>query len=142
MGERENGLFRGQERENGLRAQRTERKTGARGARIAGLHGGQRGICTYRAKKHANLGFPLVRKREKVLDNTSIATQTGEIMKTINVSESALDSIKNMAVDREQRIVKLQDALMEILQMAQNQNIVFSRTWEDVEKLCKRALCE
>jgi hypothetical protein len=60
-------------------------------------------------------------------------------MKTINVSESALDSIKRMAIDREQEIITLRDTLRSIREIAQNQDI--GKAWEAVEKLCDEALC-
>ena len=61
-------------------------------------------------------------------------------MKTVNVSESALDSIKSMAIEREQEIVKLQDALWEIRNIARN-NAPYP-AWEHVKTLCNEALCE
>ena len=61
-------------------------------------------------------------------------------MKTVNVSESALDSIKRMAVDREREIVKLHDALWEIRNIVRNS--APNPALEHVKTLCDEALCE
>jgi len=59
-------------------------------------------------------------------------------MKTINVSESALDTIKRMAVEREQEIETLRDTLRNIREIAQNQDM--GQAWVTVENLCNQAL--
>ena len=60
-------------------------------------------------------------------------------MKKIEVSESALQTIKVMAVEREQEIELLRETLRAIKDIAQNQDVV--KAWVTVENLCNQALC-
>jgi restriction endonuclease S subunit len=66
-------------------------------------------------------------------------------MKTINVSEDALNTIKRMAEEREQKIEILRKILRAIRDIAQNQDIGVSwedgKLWDKVEDLCNQALC-
>ena len=61
-------------------------------------------------------------------------------MKTVNVSESALDSIKSMAIEREREIIKLHDVLWEIRNIARNNARNHNQAWELVKTLCNEAL--
>jgi len=56
----------------------------------------------------------------------------------VNVSESALDSIKRMAIEREQEIELLRETLRAIKDIAQNQDV--AKAWVTVENLCNQAL--
>ena len=60
-------------------------------------------------------------------------------MKKIEVSESALQTIKVMAVEREQEIELLRETLRAIKDIAQNQDV--AKAWVTVENLCNQALC-
>jgi SMC interacting uncharacterized protein involved in chromosome segregation len=60
-------------------------------------------------------------------------------MKTINVSEDALNTIKRMAEEREQEIEILRESLRAIRDIAQNQDI--GKAWVTVQNLCNQALC-
>jgi len=60
-------------------------------------------------------------------------------MKTINVSEDALNTIKRMALEREQEIEILRESIRAIKDIAQNQDI--GKAWATVENLCNQALC-
>ncbi len=60
-------------------------------------------------------------------------------MKKIEVSESALQTIKVMAVEREQEIELLRETLRAIKDIAQNQDV--GKAWAAVENLCNQALC-
>lgn len=60
-------------------------------------------------------------------------------MKKIEVSESALQTIKVMAVEREQEIELLRETLRAIKDIAQNQDV--GKAWATVESLCNQALC-
>ena len=60
-------------------------------------------------------------------------------MKTINVSEDALNTIKRMALEREQEIEILRESIRAIKDIAQNQDI--GKAWVTVENLCNQALC-
>jgi SMC interacting uncharacterized protein involved in chromosome segregation len=60
-------------------------------------------------------------------------------MKTINVSEDALNTIKRMAEEREQEIEILRESIRAIRDIAQNQDI--GKAWVTVENLCNQALC-
>jgi len=59
-------------------------------------------------------------------------------MKKIEVSESALQTIKVMAVEREQEIELLRETLRAIKDIAQNQDV--AKAWVTVENLCNQAL--
>jgi hypothetical protein len=59
-------------------------------------------------------------------------------MKTVNVSESALDSIKRMAIDREKEIEILRESIKAIRDIAAIQE--YSREFARVQKLCNEAL--
>lgn len=59
-------------------------------------------------------------------------------MKTISVSESALDSIKAMAIEREQEIELLRETLRAIKDIAESQDI--GSAWATIERLCNQAL--
>ena len=59
-------------------------------------------------------------------------------MKTINVSEDALNTIKRMAEEREQEIEILRESLRAIRDIAQNQDI--GKAWVTVQNLCNQAL--
>lgn len=59
-------------------------------------------------------------------------------MKTVNVSESALETIKRMAIEREQEIELLRETLRAIKDIAQNQDV--GKAWVTVENLCNQAL--
>ena len=61
-------------------------------------------------------------------------------MKTVNVSESALDSIKRMAIEREKEIEILRESIKAIRDIAASQE--YSREFTRVQKLCNEALCE
>jgi hypothetical protein len=61
-------------------------------------------------------------------------------MKTINVSEDALNTIKRMAVEREQQIEALREAVRAIRDIAENQP--FSKAWATVWDVCNKTLCE
>ncbi len=61
-------------------------------------------------------------------------------MKTINVSEDALNTIKRMAVEREQQIEALREAVKAIRDIAENQDP--GKAWMTVQHLCNQALCE
>ena len=67
-------------------------------------------------------------------------------MKTINVSEDALNTLKRMSVEREQQIEALREALRAIRDIADNQDVGVSwddgEAWERVESLCNQALAE
>jgi hypothetical protein len=60
-------------------------------------------------------------------------------LKTINVSESALDTIKRMALEREQEIETLREILKAIKDIAENQDM--GQAWVTVDNLCNQALC-
>lgn len=60
-------------------------------------------------------------------------------MKTINVSEDALNTIKRMAEEREQEIEILRESIRAIRDIAQNQDI--GKAWVTVQNLCNQALC-
>ena len=60
-------------------------------------------------------------------------------MKTINVSEDALNTIKRMALEREQEIEIFRESIRAIKDIAQNQDI--GKAWVTVENLCNQALC-
>jgi len=60
-------------------------------------------------------------------------------MKTINVSEDALNTIKRMAEEREQEIEILRESIRAIRDIAQNQDI--GKAWATVQNLCNQALC-
>ena len=60
-------------------------------------------------------------------------------MKTINVSEDALNTIKRMALEREQEIEILRESIRAIKDIAQNQDI--GKAWVTVQNLCNQALC-
>ena len=59
-------------------------------------------------------------------------------MKTINVNEDALNTIKRMAEEREQEIEILRESIRAIKDIAQNQDI--GKAWATVENLCNQAL--
>ena len=59
-------------------------------------------------------------------------------MKTINVSEDALNTIKRMAEEREQEIEILRESIRAIRDIAQNQDI--GKAWVTVQNLCNQAL--
>jgi SMC interacting uncharacterized protein involved in chromosome segregation len=59
-------------------------------------------------------------------------------MKTINVSEDALNTIKRMAEEREQEIEILRESIRAIRDIAQNQDI--GKAWATVQNLCNQAL--
>ena len=59
-------------------------------------------------------------------------------MKTVTVSESALESIKQMAIEREQEMEVMRETLRAVRDIAQNQEI--SKVWTTVEHLCNQAL--
>ena len=61
-------------------------------------------------------------------------------MKTINVSEDALNTIKRMAEEREQEIEILRESLRSIREIALYQE--YSREFARVQELCNQALCE
>jgi hypothetical protein len=61
-------------------------------------------------------------------------------MKTVNVSESALDSIKSMAIEREKEIEILRESIKAIRDIAAIQE--YSREFTRVQTLCNEALCE
>ena len=60
-------------------------------------------------------------------------------MKTINVIEDALNTIKRMAEEREQEIEILCESIRAIRDIDQNQDI--GKAWAAVENLCNQALC-
>ena len=60
-------------------------------------------------------------------------------MKTVQVNESALETIKRMSLEREQEIEILRETLRAIKDIAQNQDI--GKAWATVENLCNQALC-
>lgn len=61
-------------------------------------------------------------------------------MKTINVSEDALNTIKRMAVERENQIEAMREALRAIQDVAMNATA--DEHWARVDSLCNQALCE
>jgi len=61
-------------------------------------------------------------------------------MKTVNVSESALESIKRMAEDQTEELAALRLALQSIQKIAVNQDT--GTAWQVVQDLCDLALCE
>jgi hypothetical protein len=61
-------------------------------------------------------------------------------MKTINVSEDALNTIKRMAEEREQEIEILRESIRAIRDIAANQEAV--KAWATVWDICNKTLCE
>ncbi len=61
-------------------------------------------------------------------------------MKTVNVSESALETIKRMAVEREQQIEQMRETIRAIQDVAMNADA--DEHWARVDSLCNRALAE
>lgn len=59
-------------------------------------------------------------------------------MKTVNVSKSALETIKRMAVEREQEIETLREVIKAIQSIAENQDV--GKSWQLVQNLCNQAL--
>jgi len=59
-------------------------------------------------------------------------------MKTVQVSEFALETIKRMSLEREQEIEILRETIRAIRDIAQNQDI--GKAWATVENLCNQAL--
>jgi hypothetical protein len=61
-------------------------------------------------------------------------------MKTVQVSESALETIKRMAVEREQQIEQMRETIRAIQDVAMNADA--DEHWARVDSLCNHALCE
>lgn len=61
-------------------------------------------------------------------------------MKTVQVSESALETIKRMAVEREQQIEQMRETIRAIQDAAMNADA--DEHWARVDSLCNQALSE
>ena len=61
-------------------------------------------------------------------------------MKTVNVSESALETIKRMSVEREAEVKQLRETIRAIQDVAMNADA--DKHWARVDSLCNQALCE
>jgi hypothetical protein len=61
-------------------------------------------------------------------------------MKTVAVSEDALNTIKRMAEEREQEIEILRESIKAIRDIAANQEAV--KAWVTVWDICTKTLCE
>lgn len=59
-------------------------------------------------------------------------------MKKIEVSESALETIKRLAVEREQQIEQMRETIRAIQDVAMNADA--DKHWARVDSLCKQAL--